>query len=493
MNKASPALYFIFVARQRTDKVTFLCSECGDTFSRWEGRCPACGAWNTLAEFAVPAIAKTKEPRRSVRTESAPQELASISVDSSPRRLSGIGEFNRVLGDGLVPGSVILLAGDPGIGKSTLLLQVAAAFAQQAPPVVYVSGEESALQVRLRAERLGTPGNGIYFLPETNIVTVLEHLEKASPTVVIIDSIQTMASPDLPGGAGSVAQVRECARLFIEWAKSSQVPVLLTGHVTKEGNVAGPRVLEHMVDVVLYMEGDPLTSFRLLRGVKNRFGSTNEVGVFEMRETGLVEVLEPSRLLLSGRRENSVGSAVVSVLEGARPLLVEIQGLTNPTVFPAPRRTGNGVEFQRLLMVVAVLSRRLGLSLATQDVLVNVVGGLKVNEPAADLGMALAITSSLRDESVHPTLVALGEIGLGGELRPVPQIRRRLVEAARLGFDRAIVPSNSGSEDVEVPGIEVSAVSDVRQALRLGLSQAKRPSGRSGSEEMEAAHLGGGS
>ena len=492
MNQASPALYFRPVTRQRSDKVTFLCSDCGDTFPRWEGRCPACGAWNTLAQFTAPSRSQAKGVGRIMPAEPPPQELDSVSLASTARRLLGIGEVNRVLGDGLVPGSVVLLAGDPGIGKSTLLLQIASAFAKESPSVVYVSGEESALQVRLRADRLGTPGSGIHFLPETDAAAVLGHLDRLGATLVVVDSIQTMTAPDLPGAAGSVAQVRECARIFIEWAKASQTPVLLTGHVTKDGNIAGPRVLEHMVDVVLYLEGDPLTALRLLRGVKNRFGSTNEVGLFEMQETGLVEVLEPSRLLLSGRMENSVGSTVVPVLEGARPMLVEVQGLTNPTVFPAPRRTGNGVDFQRLLLVVAVLSRRIGISLAAQDVLVNVAGGLRITEPAADIGMALAIVSSLRDQPVHPSLVALGEIGLGGELRPVPQLRRRLIEAARLGFDRALAPASSASEAAGITGMAVTPVSDLRQALRAGLAPRKGSAAGGDLEELEAAWRGEG-
>jgi DNA repair protein RadA/Sms len=378
-------------------------------------------------------------------------------------------ELNRVLGGGLVPGSLSLIGGDPGIGKSTLLLQVSAMIAQGQGNVVYVSGEETQRQIRLRAERLGISGERLYLLAETDLNIVLSQLEELSPDLVVVDSIQAVYLPELDTAAGSITQVRECTMRLMRWAKLSAVPAFIVGHVTKDGSIAGPRALEHIVDVVLYLEGEPISSNRVLRCVKNRFGSTNEVGVFEMTRHGLSEVENPSRVFLSQRLMEAVGSAVVPVMEGSRPLLVEIQALTNPTSFGQPRRTTNGVDFGRLLLITAVLSRRIGLKLGNQDIMVNVAGGLRIGEPAADLGIALAIASSFRDAAVDPELVAVGEVGLSGELRAIPQLDRRVNEAARLGFKRCLIPKTSAKAASAPKGIQIVPVSTLREAIRAGL------------------------
>jgi DNA repair protein RadA/Sms len=419
-------------------------------------------------EAAVPG-------RASRLPSSAPRELSSVAVEGVPRlSLSGT-EFNRVLGGGIVPGSLVLIGGDPGIGKSTLLLQASAMVAQGGGRVVYVSGEESVGQLRLRANRLDLSGERLFILSETNMDSILHYIEHTSPQLVVIDSIQTVYLDELSSAPGSVGQIRECTMRLMQWAKVAGVPVLLSGHVTKDGAIAGPRVLEHIVDVVLYLEGEPFSSYRLLRSVKNRFGSTNEVGIFEMRGSGLVEVDNPSRAFLSQRARDTVGSAVVPTLEGTRPLLVEIQALASPTSFGLPRRTANGIDFNRLLLITAVLTRRLGLALGGQDIIVNVVGGLRVNEPAADMGIALAIASSLRGAAIDPSLVAIGELGLSGELRGVPQLERRLGEVAKLGFGRCLLPRMAKA--LAPQGIELIAVDTVREALKVALARGRREAG----------------
>jgi len=407
----------------------------------------------------------------SAAVTSPPQELSRVVIEATDRFPLPMAEFNRVLGGGLVSGSLVLIAGDPGIGKSTLLLQASAAITQVRGKVVYVSGEETLYQTKLRAERLGVSGEGLYLLAETDLGAILNQLEELSPGLVVIDSIQAVYLPELETASGSITQVRECTLRLMRWAKLSAVPVFIAGHVTKDGAIAGPRVLEHIVDVVLYLEGEPFSAYRLLRCVKNRFGSTNEVGIFEMKSEGLVEVDNPSRAFLSRRGSEAVGSVVVPTLEGSRPLLVEIQALTNPTSFGLPRRTANGVDFNRLLLVAAVLARRVGLKLGNQDIMVNVAGGLKVGEPAADLGVALAIASSFRDMEVGPNLTVVGEVGLSGELRAVSQLERRVSEAARLGFKRCLVPK-AGAK-VGAKDIELVPVSTVREAMGLGLLKGK--------------------
>jgi DNA repair protein RadA/Sms len=370
----------------------------------------------------------------------APVRLSELAGEAYPRLQTTITEFDRVLGGGIVPGSLILIGGDPGIGKSTLLLQVAAQVATGEQRVLYISGEESAQQLKLRARRLGIPGEHLYLLTETNIAEALTHADQLGPDLVIVDSIQTVYAPELPNAPGSVAQLRECTLKLMQWAKAGNTPVFIVGHVTKEGEIAGPRLLEHIVDAVLYLEGERFSSYRLLRGVKNRFGAVSEVGVFEMLGSGLTGVDNPSEVFLAERQEGAIGSVIVPAVEGSRTVLLEVQALTAPTSAAMPRRVANGIEFSRLLMLTAVLTKRAGVRLSDQDVIVNVVGGLKVQEPAADLGVALAIASSHRDTRLAGDLVALGEIGLSGELRSVGHLESRVQEAERLGFTTCILP-----------------------------------------------------
>jgi DNA repair protein RadA/Sms len=405
---------------------------------------------------------------RPVSPTTPPQELSQVKIEAAARRPLPIGEFNRVLGGGMVPGSLVLISGEPGIGKSTLLLQASAAVAGDGGKVAYISGEETGHQIKLRAERLGISGQNLFLLTETDLDAILGQLEPLSPDLVVIDSIQTVYLPELDAAPGSVTQVRECTLRLMRWAKLGTMPVFLTGHVTKDGSIAGPRLLEHIVDAVLYFEGEPFSAYRLLRSVKNRFGSTNEVGVFEMQERGLIEVDNPSRAFLSQRQGEALGSAVVPTLEGSRPLLVEIQALTTPTSFGQPRRTANGIDFNRLLLVSAVLAQRVGLRLGSQDIIVNVTGGLKVGEPASDLGVALAVASSFRALGVAPGLAAVGEVGLSGELRAVSQLERRLAEAARLGFQRCLVPE-AGARITPPADIEMVPARTLREAVGLGL------------------------
>jgi len=454
-------------------RTIFVCQHCGKESLKWLGRCPDCQQWNSFVETIVPAATPSRLPVR----ENPPQELSQVVIEATDRFPLPLGEFNRVLGGGIVSGSLVLVSGDPGIGKSTLLLQVSALVAHHRGKVVYVSGEETLHQIKLRSERLGVKGEGLYLLAETDLEVILNQIEKLSPHLVVIDSVQTVYLSELNTTPGSITQVRECTLRLMRWAKLSAVPVFITGHVTKEGAIAGPRVLEHIVDVVLYLEGEAFSAYRLLRCVKNRFGSTNEIGVFEMREEGLVEVDNPSQVFLSQRQGEAIGSAVVSTLEGSRPLLVEIQALTNPTSFGLPRRTVNGVDFGRLLLVIAVLSKRAGLKLANQDIIVNVTGGLKIGEPAADLGIALSIASSFRDVGVDPQLVAVGEMGLSGELRAVSQLDRRVNEAARLGFKRCLIPKVGAGVSPVPKALELIPVSTLREAVRVGLSGGKQGNG----------------
>ena len=451
-------------ARERT---VFVCDVCGEESVRWEGRCPTCGEWNTLTEV-----------RRSARgpsvgswtgdADGAPLELAKVAADAVPRLRLSSPEVNRVLGGGVVPGSLTLIAGDPGIGKSTLLLRLAADVCGQDGKALYVCGEESASQIKMRADRLNISGEGLYVLPSTDLDHVLRYLEETRPSLAVIDSIQTVYDQSLPSGAGTVAQIRECTRRLIEWAKSQAVPIVLSGHVTKGGDIAGPRVLEHMVDAVLYMEGDPISSWRLLRTIKNRFGSTNEVGVLEMTNLGLIDVADPSRAFLSERRSGAVGSVIVATMEGTRPILVEIQALTTPSSLPTPRRVATGLDFNRLLLVCAVLTRRVGMRLADQDVVVNVTGGLRINEPAADLGLALALASSVRNVPLQGcTTAAVGEIGLSGEVRRVPQLGRRIQEVGRLGIECCIVPSSARDEYEAIEECSPTPVETLAEAIEV--------------------------
>ncbi|MCS7221921.1 MAG: DNA repair protein RadA [Anaerolineae bacterium] len=453
------------MARQR---IKYICQQCGGAQGKWMGRCPDCGEWNTLVETIVeeerPAISC---PR--VSGEAVPQPLPAIASDGFERIPVPIGELSRVLGGGIVPGSVVLLGGDPGIGKSTLLLELCSLLADDRE-VLYVSGEESAAQVKMRATRLGIDHPRLYVLADTNLRSILAQIERMSPRIAVVDSIQSIYTEELESAAGSVSQVRECAAQLLRLAKAQSIPIFLVGHVTKEGTIAGPRVLEHMVDTVLYLEGERFHTYRILRSVKNRFGSTNEVGVFEMVEQGLQEVSNPSEAFLAERLPNAAGSAIAITLEGTRPLLVEVQALTSVTSFPAPRRTGNGIDFNRLLLLVAVLSKRVGLRLSDQDVFVNIVGGLTVREPAADLAIACAIASSVRNIPVAADLAIVGEIGLSGELRSVSQLARRLHEASKLGFRRCLVPK-SGLRHLSssISGIEVIGARTLADALEIAL------------------------
>jgi DNA repair protein RadA/Sms len=444
---------------------------------RWEGQCRTCGEWNTLVETVV-----RDEPRATpsaVRASAAAPVALSQAGETAAevRRAVGIGELDRVLGGGLVAGSVVLLGGEPGIGKSTLLLQVAAGIAASGGTVLYATGEESTGQVRLRAARLrmtsGPVGDAVRVVAETGVGRITDLAREGRPGLLVVDSVQTVASEELDGPPGSVGQVRECTLRLMEYAKAEGVPVVLVGHVTKDGTLAGPKTLEHLVDVVLAIEGDRTGGLRLLRAAKNRYGSTEEVGVFEMGDRGLTEVADPARAFLAEHDAPAPGSVVAPVLEGSRPLLVEVQALVAPTGAPTPRRTASGVDPNRLALLVAVLGRRAGTGLGTHDVYANLAGGLTVTEPGLDLPLALALASSLRDRPVTSGTVAIGEVGLLGELRAVGGLDRRLREAARLGFTRAVTPRAHGRPAVRVPGIELVEVGSLADAIRVALAEAR--------------------
>ncbi|MGQ9832178.1 MAG: DNA repair protein RadA [Candidatus Villigracilaceae bacterium] len=458
----------------------YVCQQCGRVSAAYMGRCPQCGEYNTLVEEIVEDVAPTRSlsTGRGLSGRSAPRRIGDVSVQAEERLPVPIGEFARVLGGGIVPGSIVLVGGDPGIGKSTLMMQLAMAMSRQLK-VLYVSGEESERQVKMRALRLaGTetalPQN-LFLVTETNVDSIFEHVASLKPDLLIVDSIQTVYLPEMDSAAGSVSQVREAANRLRELAKSSGPAVFIIGHVTKEGTIAGPRVLEHIVDTVLYLEGDRFQTYRLLRSVKNRFGATAEVGVFEMVERGLVEVSNPSEAFLAERMINVPGSAIAVTMEGTRPLLVEIQGLTSPAQFGNARRTPNGVDYNRLLMLCAVLTRRLGLRLAEADVFVNVVGGLRIEEPAADLAIAAAIASSMRDMPLRADAVMIGEIGLAGELRLPGQMPIRLREAAKLGFKTAIVPKRLRKGEPWPDEIQILEARSLYQALESALGILKEP------------------
>ncbi|MDY6866497.1 MAG: DNA repair protein RadA [Chloroflexota bacterium] len=459
-------------------KTHFVCQECGRTSPKALGRCPQCGAWDSMVEEVIQdeQTALSHANGHSLGGLSVPKRLSEIEGDRDERISVPIQEFSRVLGGGVVPGSIVLIGGDPGIGKSTLMLQMTLRMAD-AHTVLYVSGEESERQIKMRADRLLEGANempenlpdDLYLVTETNLEAILEHVESVKPRILVIDSIQTVYRPDMESSAGSISQVRESASRLRELAKTSGIAVFVIGHVTKQGTIAGPRVLEHIVDTVLYLEGDRFQAYRLLRSVKNRFGATSEVGVFEMQERGMIEVRNPSEAFLAERMINAPGSAIAVTMEGTRPLLVEIQGLTSHTNFGNPRRTPNGIDFNRLLLITAVLTRRLNIRLSEQDVFVNVVGGLRIDEPAADLAVAAAITSSMRDQPVQADLALIGELGLSGELRMVGQIHARLREAASLGFRRVIVPRRLQRKERWPEGIEVQEARSLREALKLAL------------------------
>ena len=451
-------------------RTTYHCESCGFQSPRWLGFCPNCDTRSPLVQMLQTAVGSGHGGGAKSVT-SAGEELSQVEASSHPRLAVPFDELSRVLGGGLVAGSVVLMAGEPGVGKSTLLLQVAELVARNAGRVAYVCGEESSYQVKLRADRLGLTGVGIQMLAETDVGMVLQQLDAIDPVMVVVDSVQTLHQPEVSSGPGSASQVRECGLLMTRWAKERSVPTIMTGHITKDGSVAGPMVLEHMVDVVLQLESDEVGHYRLLRSIKNRFGSTAEIGVFEMTGQGLADVPDTSRALLAQRYEHAVGSALVPAVEGSRPLLLEVQALTSPTQLPAPRRVGNGVDYSRMLMIAAVAGRRAGVELSGQDIIVSVAGGFQVSEPAADLAIALAMASSLRNASIDPGLVAFGEIGLSGELRTVHQAQRRLDEAARLGFSQCALPEAALEGLAPPAGMRLRPARTLRQMLQAVLAK----------------------
>ncbi len=453
-------------------KTIYICSECGSHSPKWMGKCPHCGKWNTMVEEVIrsePDSEKTPARRPSMAALSADARATpynELSMPSYMRSQTGLGELDRVLGGGLVLGSVVLLSGEPGIGKSTLLMQISDSLGQDRK-VLYVSGEESGGQLKLRAKRLGVTGTHLYVLTETNLEHILEETERIKPDVMILDSIQTIYSDRVNSAPGSITQVRESALTFINKAKAEGISMLLVGHVNKEGGIAGPKVLEHMVDAVLYFEGERQQAYRIIRAVKNRYGSTNEIGVFEMTDKGLDEVANPSEMLLSGRPKNVSGNCALCSMEGTRPLIAEVQALVSPTVFPSPRRTSNGVDYNRVYLILAVLEKRLGLKFYQNDVYLNVIGGLSLGEPAADLAIAAALISSLTDRVVPDDLLVIGELGLAGECRAVSNLEQRVREAARLGFTKAIVPyRNIEKRPLKIDGMKIIPVKGVYEVLK---------------------------
>lgn len=451
----------------KNKKIVYFCQECGYESSKWMGQCPGCRAWNTFVEETVSTKKNSSVGggQQSGSRRAEPVVLKDIRLSEDERRLTKIGELDRVLGGGIVPGSLVLVGGDPGIGKSTLLLQVCRNLALSGNSVLYISGEESLRQIKLRAERIGEFNENLQLLCETNLEIIREVIERKKPDMVVIDSIQTMFHEDISSAPGSVSQVRESTNVLMQIAKGQGISIFIVGHVTKEGNVAGPRVLEHMVDTVLYFEGDRHASYRILRAVKNRFGSTNEIGVFEMRREGLCEVENPSEFMLSGKPENAAGSVVACAMEGTRPMLMEIQALICRSNFGMPRRTAAGLDYNRVNLLMAVLEKRMGLPLSNYDAYVNIAGGIRMNEPAADLGIVMAIASSYKNKPIAEDTIVFGEVGLSGEVRAVSMPEQRVAEAKKLGFKTCIVPSVTLKSIGKVDGIEVIGVSSVNQAM----------------------------
>ncbi len=446
-------------------KTVFLCSNCGNESAKWAGKCPSCGQWNTLEEYTPPTTAKGNPVSVAV-TSVRPKRLREIQTDEALRFSTGMGELDRVLGGGAVRGSLVLVSGAPGIGKSTMLLQICSQICK-GQRVLYVSGEESESQLKLRAERLGVDSEELLFLCETNLDAILHGAEQVKPDLLIVDSIQTLYTEDRSTSPGSVAQVKDCTIRLMQYCKSSGVTVFVVGHINKEGAIAGPKVLEHMVDCVLYFEGEEHTTYRLLRAAKNRFGSTNEIGVFEMYDKGLREVPNPSEMLLSGRPQGTPGSCVACVMEGTRPVLAEVQALTSPTTANFPRRSSNGFDYNRAAMLLAVMEKRGGVRFSNMDVYLNVVGGLKLDEPAADLSVVIAAVSAAKDSPVSDTLAAVGEVGLTGEIRAVSQLSQRLSEIRRLGFTQCIIP-RSGTRDIKAPeGLELLRAKNIREVIAV--------------------------
>lgn len=455
-------------------KTKWICQECGYEAAGYLGKCPECSTWGSLVEEIQQNsthLAANSASASFLNTQK-PYLLNEIELSNEIRMSTNISEFDRVLGGGLVQGSLVLIAGDPGIGKSTILLQTSGLLCENNKKVLYVSAEESSNQIKLRADRLSIKAESLYIYPQTNLEFIKNEIENIKPDVVVVDSIQAIYTQNMSSSAGSVSQIRECCNFLMQMAKNENITVIVVGHVTKDGNIAGPKVLEHMVDTVIYFEGDKYKSYRLLRAVKNRFGNTSEVGIFEMGTNGLIEVMNPSELFLNEHSEiTTPGSVIIATNEGTRPLLVEIQALVGTTPYPSPRRVANGVDFSRVLQILAVLEKRVGLSLSKQDVYVNVIGGVEISEPAADLGIALAVATCARDVVVDSHTVIIGEIGLSGEIRAVNNIEKRIKEAQKLGFKKAIIPNANGKFDEKIEGIEIIRVKRLIDAITSCVSK----------------------
>lgn len=449
-------------------KTVFFCTSCGNETPKWQGRCPACGAWNTLEEHIEKPASAGKSRSASIGLSRKPQALSEVVSGDEIRFSTGMGELDRVLGGGAVAGSLVLVGGAPGIGKSTLLLQICNNLSA-GRTVLYISGEESEHQLKLRSQRLGVKSDSLYILSENRLSGIVDTVESVKPDILIVDSIQTTYNEDNESSPGSVSQVKDCTMTMMQLSKADGITVFLVGHINKDGAIAGPKVLEHMVDCVLYFEGESSTSYRLLRAAKNRFGSTNEIGVFDMRDTGLVEVPNPSQMLLAGRPEGAPGTCVACVMEGTRPVLAEVQALVSKTSFNVPRRTADGFDFNRAVLLLAVLEKRGGLKINMFDAFINVIGGLSLNEPGADLPVVLAVASSYRDTPISDDLAAIGEVGLTGEIRSVSHMNQRLQEISRLGFKQCIIP-RGGAEKLEIPeGLTVYRVRNIREAIETAL------------------------
>lgn len=450
-------------------KTVFYCTNCGNETPRWQGKCPACGAWNTIEEhIEKPSAGSVKTKAAPVGQSKRPQRLQEISSEGETRFSTGMGELDRVLGGGAVAGSLVLVSGAPGIGKSTLLLQICNSLCADRS-VLYVSGEESERQLKLRAERLGVAPESLFVLSETRLSDILEAAAETKPDILIVDSIQTLYNEENDSSPGSVSQVKDCTMSMMQLSKSNGITVFVVGHINKDGNIAGPKVLEHMVDCVLYFEGDPNSSYRLLRAAKNRFGSTNEIGVFEMQDSGLTEVPNPSQMLLEGRPEGASGTCVSCVVEGTRPVLAEVQALVAKTMLNVPRRVSDGFDFNRAVLMLAVMEKRAGMKMSMFDAYVNVIGGLRLDEPGADLPVVLALASSYRDQCIPDDLVAVGEVGMTGEIRAVSHMNQRLAEISRLGFKKCMIP-RGGSEKLDIPeGLTVYRVKNIREAIETAL------------------------
>jgi DNA repair protein RadA/Sms len=453
-------------------KTKWICQECGYEASGYLGKCPECSSWGSLVEEIQQTLAQMPANVNFLNTQK-PSLLNDIQLSNEIRISTNISEFDRVLGGGLVQGSLVLIAGDPGIGKSTILLQTGGLLCKNNKKVLYVSAEESSNQIKLRADRLCINAQSLYIYPQTNLELIKKEIENINPQVVVIDSVQAIYTQNMASSAGSVSQIRECCNFLMQLAKNENITIIVIGHVTKDGNIAGPKVLEHMVDTVIYFEGDKYKSYRLLRATKNRFGNTSEVGIFEMQNKGLVEVINPSELFLNEHSQISTpGSVIIATNEGTRPLLVEIQALVGTTPYPTPRRVANGVDFSRVLQILAVLEKRVGLNLSKQDVYVNVIGGVEISEPAADLGIALAVATCARDVIVDSHTVIIGEIGLSGEIRAVHNVEKRIKEAQKLGFKKAIIPSSNRNFEEKIEGIEIVRVKRLIDAITACISKA---------------------